>query len=134
MTLKQQGAKSLLVPINSKKQILIQDRRGHKKPDWGFFGGGIEGNETHLEALVREANEELSLNLTEPDVIYLGESVTEWNGTSVMRYMYLYKTDQEEFEDLEGSGAHWLTFDEARERLQIEDRFDDLMNRIEAAS
>ena len=35
------GRKALIVPVNSKRQILIQDRRGYKKPDWGYFGGGI---------------------------------------------------------------------------------------------
>ena len=122
--------KSLLIPVNSKKQILIQDRRNYKKPDWGFFGGGIEGDETPLEAVIRESNEELSLELTKDDLIFLGESVTDWNGASIIRYMHLYKTDQESFEDLEGKGAHWLTFDEARERLQIEDRFEDLLEMI----
>ncbi|HLA25570.1 MAG TPA: hypothetical protein VJ028_00210 [Patescibacteria group bacterium] len=46
------GRKALIVPVNSKRQILIQDRRGYKKPDWGYFGGGIEifGNlHNHLE-------------------------------------------------------------------------------------
>ena len=45
--------KALIVPINSQNQILIQDRRGHKKPDWGFFGGEIETGETPLQAVIK---------------------------------------------------------------------------------
>lgn len=42
----------------------------------------------------------------------------------------MYPTDQKEFDVLEGSGGHWLTFDEARERLNDKDRLDDIAGRI----
>jgi predicted alpha/beta hydrolase family esterase len=41
-TIKYDARKALIVPINSKRQLFIQDRRGHKPPDWGYFGGEIE--------------------------------------------------------------------------------------------
>jgi len=43
--------------------ILLQDRTGISKwgEDWSIFGGGIEGDETPLEAVTREMNEELAL-------------------------------------------------------------------------
>ena len=45
--------------------------------------------------------------------------------------MYLYSTEQETFNVLEGEGAHWLTFQEIRERLDDKDRFDEVVKKIE---
>src|SRR3989338_5344668 len=122
--------KALIVPINSKHQILIQDRRGHKKPDWGYFGGEIEDGETPLQAVIRETKEELQIDVRTNELKYLGTSITLWNERKIIRYMFLYPTDQEKFDVLEGKGGHWLTFDEVRERLDDKDRFDDIVNRI----
>ena len=122
--------KALIVPINSKHQILIQDRRGHKKPDWGYFGGEIEARETPTQAVIRETKEELQIDVRADELKYLGTSITLWNERKIIRYMFLYPTDQEEFDVLEGKGGHWLTFDEVRERLDDKDRFDEIAGRI----
>jgi len=122
--------KALIVPINSKHQILIQDRRGHKKPDWGYFGGEIEDGETPLQAVIRETKEELQVDIRAEELKYFGISTTMWNERKIIRYMFLYHTDQEKFDVLEGKGGHWLTFDEARERLDDKDRFDEIAGRI----
>ena len=124
------NCKALIVPINSKHQILIQDRRGHKKPDWGYLGGEIENGETPTQAVIRETKEELQIDVRAEELKYLGTSITLWNERKIIRYMFLYPTDQEKFDVLEGKGGHWLTFDEVRERLDDKDRFDDIANRI----
>lgn len=111
------GRKALLLPINTKKQILIQDRRGYKKPDWGFFGGGIEGKETPLEAVVRETKEELQIDIHPEELEYLGVYVTNIDEVKIIRYMFLYPTDRKEFTVLEGNAGQWLTFEEVGERL-----------------
>lgn len=123
--------KALIVPINSKHQIFIQDRRGHKKPDWGYFGGEIEKDETPIQAVIRETKEELQIDVRAEKLKYLGASITIWNERKIIRYMFLYPTDQEKFDVLEGKGGHWLTFGEVRERLDDKDRFDDIANRTE---
>ena len=105
-TIQYESHKALIVPINSKRQILIQDRRGHKKPDWGYFGGEIEGNETSLEAVIRETKEELDIDIKPEELKYLGISTTLWGDLNIIRYMYLYSTEQETFNVLEGEGAH----------------------------
>lgn len=79
--------------------------------------------------MIRESNEELSLVVKALDLSNLGISIRSDDAKTV-RHLFLYKTDQESFEDLEGKGAHWLSFDEARERLDIAERFDDLIDRI----
>mgnify|MGYP001578727527 FL=1 len=61
---------------------------------------------------------------------YLGISVTDWNEHKIIRYMFLYPTDQSDFAVLEGRGGHWLTFEEVRKKLDDKDRFDDIANRI----
>lgn len=126
----QEVRKSLIIPINSKQEIFIQDRRGHKKPDWGYFGGSIEDGETPLEAVIRETEEELSIDIKESDLIYLGESITDWDGERIVRYMHLYPTEQKEFDVKEGKGGYWFSFAEVRERLEDADRFDDIVRRI----
>lgn len=130
-TIKYDARKALIVPINSKRQIFIQDRRGHKKPDWGYFGGEIEQNETPLEAVIRESKEELDVDIKPNELNYLGISTTLWNDYKIIRYMHLYSTEQETFNVLEGKGGHWLTYKEVRERLDDKDRFDEIVERIE---
>lgn len=124
------GRKALIVPVNSKRQILIQDRRGYKKPDWGYFGGGIEEGETPIQAVIRESKEELQIVIKPEELKFLGTSIAIWNNRKIIRYMFMYPTDQKEFDVLEGNGGHWLTFDEARDRLNDKDRLDDIASRI----
>lgn len=129
-TIRFDGRKALIVPVNSKRQILIQDRRGYKKPDWGYFGGEIEEGETPIQAVIRESKEELQITVKPEELKFLGTSVTIWNNRKIIRYMFMYLTDQKEFDVLEGNGGHWLTFDEAHDRLNDKDRFDDVASRI----
>lgn len=129
-TIKYDARKALIVPINANQQIFIQDRRGFKKPDWGYFGGEIEQGETPLEAVIRESKEELDKDIKPDELKYLGISTTLWNGRKIIRYMHLYPTRQESFSVFEGKGGHWLAFEEVRERLEGEDRFDEITKRI----
>ena len=122
--------KALLLPLNSKSELFIQDRRGHKKPDWGFFGGSVEADESPLQAVIRESKEELNLDLKENDLTYLGTSATDWDGASIVRYLYLYPTEQVDFDVREGQGGQWFSFEELRERLDDKHRFDEVVSRI----
>lgn len=123
--------KALLVPVNSSRRVLIQDRRGHNVPEWGYFGGSIERGETPLAAVIRESKEELALDIAPNELQYLGTSTTIWNELKIIRFMYLYRTEQKEFSVLEGAGAHWFTYDEARSRLDKLDSLDEIVSRIE---
>lgn len=51
---------AVIIFYDEKKRILLQDRREISKrgEEWGFFGGGIEKDETPEEALVREIKED----------------------------------------------------------------------------
>jgi len=64
---------AILIPYHAASgRILVQDRRGHRPPPWGFFGGGIESGETPLQAVLRETREELGVSLSENEVSDLG--------------------------------------------------------------
>jgi predicted alpha/beta hydrolase family esterase len=125
--------KALILPFNSQKQIFIQDRRGHKKPDWGYFGGEMEEGETPIQAVIRETKEELTIDIKENDLTYLGTSATLWDEHKIMRYLYLYPTEQVEFDVREGKGGLWLTLVEVRERMDEKDRFDEVVQKIQEA-
>ena len=129
--IKYDARKALIIPVNEKRQILIQDRHGHKKPDWGYFGGEIEAGETPLEAVIRESKEELDIDIQKNELTYLGISTTLWNSHKIIRYMYLYPTHQEKFNVLEGRGGHWLNYADVRKRLDDKDRFNEIVKRIE---
>lgn len=127
--------KALLFILNSKGEVLIQDRRGYKKPDWGYFGGSIEEGETPLGAVIREAKEELNLNLQEEDLSYLGEFLETHfkdidGDEGTIQHFYLYKTDQEHFEDLEAKGAHWFSFEKAKELVVNPEKFEKIVGKI----
>jgi len=122
--------KALIIPINSKEQIFIQDRRGHKEPDWGYFGGKIETEETPIQAVIREAKEEMQINLRADELKYLGAFITNWDGLGGIRYVFLYHTEQERFNVLEGRGGYWLSLADARERFSDKERFDEIANKI----
>ncbi len=118
--------KALLVPINSEQQIFIQDRRGYKPPDWGFFGGSIEAGESPVEAVIREASEELMINLVPDEILYLGEFYTEHEDEEIERHLFLYKTNQRAFTVKEGKGGQWVTASEAKTLLHHHEYFDTL--------
>src|SRR3989338_10870391 len=58
---------ALIVPFNKSFEVILQRRKGFiDKPtdkDYGFFGGGLEEGESVEEALKREVNEELTLDV-----------------------------------------------------------------------
>jgi len=62
---------STIVFYTTKKEVLMQDRKGISKygEEWSFFGGGIEEGETPREAIIRETKEELNYNLNELEEI-----------------------------------------------------------------
>lgn len=106
----------LLVLYGRDGRVLLQHRGPEAKVNphrWGFFGGGMEGDETPDEALMREAYEELRYTPRNP-LLYLQEEFTAENpprqGT---RHYYLDQyPGHPELELHEGQGMAWYAFDE----------------------
>ncbi len=123
--------KALLIPINSKKEIFVQDRRGYKPPDWGFFGGSIEMGESPTDAVIREANEELTIDLTPNDLLYLGEFYTEHEAEQIERHLFLYQTNTSVFTVREGRGGCWVSVEKAQVLLHQHEYFTALWEAVE---
>lgn len=101
--------KALLIPVNSTGEILIQDRENYKPPRWGYFGGSVEKDETVMEALVREAEEELDIDISHAQLENLGEFVDLREGKLITRHVYIMRVDDTwDFVVKEGKGAKWV--------------------------
>ncbi len=122
--------KALIIPLNLKREILIQDRRGFKKPDWWFFWWGIEDGETPLQAVIRETKEELDIDIEPNELVSLWEIGMQWNDDKIPRYFFLYFTDQDTFTVLEWAGAEWMSFEKAREKMLKTEPLDILESKI----
>lgn len=110
---------SLLILYNSKGEILLQHRTkdANYYPDfWGFFGGGIEDDETPNKALNREAKEELDLILNNIKLFKRYE-IEEENGI-YERFVYLMPTSltetQLKLQQNEGQGLGFFSFEETQ--------------------
>lgn len=118
---------SVIIFYDEKKRILLQDRTCIKKfgedIDWGFFGGGIEGDETPKEALIREVKEELGIDLKK--FKYIGKyegSIKECN-LNIILYAFISPlgNNLSLFRQKEGVGMKLFSLDEA-EGLKIPER------------
>jgi mutator protein MutT len=83
---------SIIIFFNEKKRILLQDRTGINKfglkYKWGFFGGGIEENETPEHAVIRETKEELDFELK--NFKYIGKYEGKINDNiSIILYAFI---------------------------------------------
>ncbi|MEM7734352.1 MAG: NUDIX domain-containing protein [Deinococcota bacterium] len=104
----------------AKSLILVQNRRGHRPPPWGFFGGGIETGETPLQAVIREASEELSLNLSENDLEFQGQITGQLNDLHFQLHVFLWAFDGvlDSLVVNEGSGMELISSDEMLKRVE----------------
>ena len=116
---------SLIIPYTEDGRILLQDRRDISKigEEWGFFGGGIEEGETPERALVREAQEELEIDLNEYGYKYIGEDSLKWTnpeGTKWTFYRYFFAARYEDYagrmNQKEGTNMALVTIEEAKRR------------------
>lgn len=85
---------ALIMFYDSKKRILLQDRRGISKTGerWGYFGGHIERGETPEQALLRETKEELGFDLSKYNYKFLGRFTDPKNPNrdfTVDRWVYV---------------------------------------------
>jgi len=82
--------------INKENKILIC--LSHRDDnDWKFPQGGIEENETPREAVKREIKEEISINITDKDIVTSLEAVSYFfsNGFEVKLHPFLIKYNED---------------------------------------
>ena len=112
---------AVLVPVErTTNHVLVQNRRGHKPPPWGFFGGGMEEGETPLEALLREAEEELTLTLNPDELRYVGTFSGRYGNLELTLHTFLWPFDGDlgRFVQREGTGMELISAAEMLRRTE----------------
>ena len=110
---------SVIIFRNIERKILLQFRDSGAPSEalgWSFFGGIAEGNETPLEAIVREVKEELDMAIVPSDVHLLAKEHWISPNSGKEKIVHLYEgtasLDWSHSRVLEGAGAAFLTKDE----------------------
>ncbi len=105
---------ALILPYDKDKRILLQHRTSDAPtyPDyWGFFGGGIEEGESPLDAVKREAFEELELDLKKP--VFLIKHSFNYNEKIKTLYVFCEQCNVKSSLKLhEGQGWGWFKIEE----------------------
>ena len=103
--------------INSKNEILISKRAKHKKFGlmWECNGGSILAGESSLEGIIRELKEELGIEFSKKDAIFLKE-IRRDKLPPDFKDLWLFRRDIDKkeitFPDGESIDAKWVTIDE----------------------
>ncbi len=124
--------KALLIPSNNKKEFFLQDCRGYKTPEWGFFGADIKTGDTPLKTVLKVAKVELDLDLKEEDLVHVGEFTQESESESTERSIYVYRSNAAKFTVNNGPGGHWLGQGGCIKRLEEDEKFEDILKAIQA--
>lgn len=96
---------------NGKYLMQFRDNNSKNNPlTWEFFGGVSKGDETVLEATVRELKEELGINVTEEELEVITKETIEGIDEALLRYKK--PIEWGEFKLNEGAGCAYLTKDE----------------------
>ena len=104
----------MIVLYNEAHEILLQYRSKNSKkyPNyWGFFGGKIEGDETPLEAVIRETKEEIDYDLANP--ILFHEAFDIDNNNPHYFFMEAFD-DTQTLQLLEGEALGWHSVEAAK--------------------
>ena len=101
--------------INSDNKILIQKRSDKKRFEpnvWAMTGGSVVVGEKSEETIIREAKEELGIDISPKDLKLVTKfrTVNVWIDTYIVRKDY--DISQMKFQEEEVSDAKWVTFEE----------------------
>lgn len=81
---------------------------------WAFFGGGIEPDETPLEALKREAREEIDYWMKDPCYVFEQDFTLDNADGHVRVFVEKFKGDKKSLMLKEGFGWGWFTAGETK--------------------
>ncbi len=118
--------------IKKNDKILVYQREDDitKKKFYRLVGGCIEFGELSIEAVSREFKEELSLDLTNINLIATFESMFEFNNNRMHEIVYLFSSDfkdktiydMEKIKGIEGTRAFdaiWIPISDFKEKKLI---------------
>lgn len=109
---------------NSKGEILIQKRAMSKKRFAGYWdmacAGHVDAGETPMEGAIREAKEEIGLDVSEKDIKFMGELIEDEDYWEIGQIFFI-KADKDINEFIldknEVEEVKWISFDELKELL-----------------
>lgn len=110
---------SLLLLRNTEGRFLLQ-LRTHDAPTfpdcWGFFGGGIEDGEEPIDAVQREALEELGYRCNRPELLCsVHPDSIQYPLNGGPRHYFIEDFDaSQQLRQAEGKSMDWFTLDEMR--------------------
>jgi len=113
---------SVLALYNDRKEILLQHRSkdASRLPNyWGFFGGGIEREETPEQALAREIYEELEYTVSSPELIFIQKFTHEKDESTKFVFIEKYNSARSLVQH-EGQQMRWWKFDELATLLIVD--------------
>lgn len=105
--------------MNSKNEILISQRAPQKRLplQWECNGGSILSGETSLEGILRELKEELGLEFSKKEAIFLKTLKSKMHPS--FKDLWLFRKDIDikdvKFADREAIAAKWVSIDEFME-------------------
>jgi 8-oxo-dGTP diphosphatase len=104
-----------IVLYNKKKEILMMQRTldaKHNPGCWSFFGGGVEKGESALQAVKREAKEELGIALNNPTLLLTSEHAYEEYTDRMHVFVQEFSKDMK-LHQREGSAKGWFSINDA---------------------
>jgi len=112
---------AVIIFYDDKKRILLQDRTGISKhgEEWGFFGGGIENDETPEEAIVRETEEELNYRLTEYSFLKEVHYVNSEFDITLYGFIAPLKDKLKKFNQKEGKKMKLFSLEQAKKLKMV---------------
>jgi 8-oxo-dGTP diphosphatase len=102
--------------------VALSDGQGrwlmHRRPEgkqhaglWEFPGGKVESHENPILALIREAREELGIDLNREDLhpVAFADDALRSDGSGIVILLYSAETWQGQPQPLEGGAVAWFT-------------------------
>jgi 8-oxo-dGTP diphosphatase len=102
--------------VTDRKYLIC--RRGPEESgagSWEFPGGKIDMNETHLQALVREISEELSVTIDPRLLIFVSDHQHQYETKNIHLFLYLYKVESVEFTLIDHDQSAWVSLEQMSE-------------------
>ena len=85
------------------------------------FGGGLENNETAIEAVIRELKEELELTVSLKDLVWIGDKESHFNPGKLLRLFVVRNVDEKNLVLHEGQRIEKLSPKEALASDEVTD-------------